>query len=271
MFSYLLEENTLILYHIYDTTYRAQHDYSNLVDGNGVMMFDDVKMVNPKLTSSSSSTLPPVSNHSSSSSTKTLQDRIHDLVTRISNTIEHVKNWPADSNDTTIHTERAKLITFIRDTVSSLQRVEQCVKNDVGLRQSLQNCRIPLDLLDLLDTEINPDCFSRGLLREAMAQLAGLRRRKNALEMLASAVQKGIDQNNNNNKTNPNNETKQQQQGEDSVTNNNMQQQQEPKQQKTKKKRTREDNINPIADGKLHNNDESQLFVGSNKKSKPEL
>ena len=36
------------------------------------------------------------------------------------------------------------------------------------------------------------DCFSRGLLRESMGQLAGLKRRKLALEMLGSAVQAGL-------------------------------------------------------------------------------
>ena len=38
------------------------------------------------------------------------------------------------------------------------------------------------------------DCFSRGLLREALGQLAGLKRRKLALEMLGAAIQTGLDQ-----------------------------------------------------------------------------
>ena len=37
------------------------------------------------------------------------------------------------------------------------------------------------------------DCFSRGLLREALGQLAGLKRRKLALEMLGAAIQAGLD------------------------------------------------------------------------------
>jgi hypothetical protein len=51
-------------------------------------------------------------------------------------------------------------------------------------------------LLDLLDHGggLNPECFSRGVLQEAMGQLAGLKRRKRALEMLGFAVQRGIDQ-----------------------------------------------------------------------------
>ena len=36
------------------------------------------------------------------------------------------------------------------------------------------------------------DCFSRGLLKEALGQLAGLKRRKLALEMLGAAVQTGL-------------------------------------------------------------------------------
>jgi Transcription factor subunit Med10 of Mediator complex len=129
-----------------------------------------------------------------SQSTKILQDRIHELITRLSATIEHVRNWPDDSNETVIKTERAKLISFIRDVVSSIQRIEQCIKNDTKLKLSLQNCRIPYDLLDLLEYELNPECFTRGLLREAMGQLAGLKRRKHALEMLGSAVQNGLDE-----------------------------------------------------------------------------
>lgn len=38
------------------------------------------------------------------------------------------------------------------------------------------------------------DCFSRGLLREALGQLAGLKRRKLALDMLGAAIQTGLDQ-----------------------------------------------------------------------------
>ena len=38
------------------------------------------------------------------------------------------------------------------------------------------------------------DCFSRGLLSDALEQLAGLKRRKLALEMLGSAVQKGLNE-----------------------------------------------------------------------------
>jgi hypothetical protein len=39
---------------------------------------------------------------------------------------------------------------------------------------------------------LNPDCFSRGLLRESLGQLKGLRRRKLALKMLGEAVHSGL-------------------------------------------------------------------------------
>ena len=78
--------------------------------------------------------------------------------------------------------------------IVALQSVESTVQNDSELRLTLQKTLIPMDLLELLDKGLNPDCFSRGLLKEAMGQLAGLKRRKMALEMLGSAVQKGLDQ-----------------------------------------------------------------------------
>jgi hypothetical protein len=81
----------------------------------------------------------------------------------------------------------------LNHVVTALQRVEGTIRSDAGLRKSLQECLIPVDLLDLLDSsKLHPDVFARGLLREALGQLAGLRRRKLALEMLGSAIQSGI-------------------------------------------------------------------------------
>ena len=88
----------------------------------------------------------------------------------------------------------SRLIASIRRIIAALQSVESTVQNDSELRLTLQKTLIPMDLLELLDKGLNPDCFSRGLLKEAMGQLAGLKRRKMALEMLGSAVQKGLDQ-----------------------------------------------------------------------------
>ena len=61
-----------------------------------------------------------------------------------------------------------------------------------------------LAIVILLLLSLLIDCFSRGLLKEALGQLAGLRRRKLALEMLGAAIQTGLNQrdadNNNSNK-----------------------------------------------------------------------
>lgn len=123
-----------------------------------------------------------------------LQEKLHDLLSRLAGTMEHVKDWP-ENTDTAVHVESTtRLIQSIRDIIAVLQKVEQAVQKDPALKQQLQNCLIPMDLLELLDCGLNPDCFSRGLLREAMGQLSGLKRRKHALEMLGSAVQKGLDQ-----------------------------------------------------------------------------
>lgn len=149
-------------------------------------------MVNPKSNTTSAKSTAPIITPSA----KTLQERLHELLSRLANTIEHVKNWP-DGDETVINTERTKLISLIHDIIKSLQRVENVVKNDIKLKLTLQNCLIPFDLLDLLDYEINPDCFSRGLLKEVIRQLDGLKRRKNALEMLGSAIQIGLDKKDN--------------------------------------------------------------------------
>jgi hypothetical protein len=126
---------------------------------------------------------------------RTLQERLHKLLSRLAETIEQVKKWPeAKGDDASIHVERTtQLIANIRAVLKSLSRVEACLKDDAALRESLQQCKIPLDLLDLLaSSNLNPECFSRGLLREALGQLAGLKRRKLALELLGAAVQSGI-------------------------------------------------------------------------------
>jgi hypothetical protein len=86
------------------------------------------------------------------------------------------------------------LIAGIQAVIASVQKVDGTIKSDPVLRKNLQECLIPLDLLDLLDHGggLNPDCFSRALLKEALGQLAGLKRRKLALEMLGAAVESGL-------------------------------------------------------------------------------
>lgn len=129
---------------------------------------------------------------------RNLQDRLHELLSRLASTSDIVKNWPESEGDnSSIHVERTtRLIASIRETITSISKVEGVVQADAALKQSLQECLIPFDLLDLLDHGggLNPECFSRGVLQEAMGQLAGLKRRKRALEMLGLAVQRGIEQ-----------------------------------------------------------------------------
>lgn len=132
------------------------------------------------------------------SGAKNLQERLHILLTRLSKTTDLIKTWPeSDGDDASIHVETTtKLITCVLDVITALQKVEGVLKVDAVLKKSLQECKVPINLLDLLDhgNGLNPDCFSRGLLREALGQLAGLKRRKLALDMLGAAIQTGLDQ-----------------------------------------------------------------------------
>lgn len=127
---------------------------------------------------------------------KALQERLNYLISRLSASIGVIKTWPStDGDDASIHVKTtSKLISTILETKRALEKVEGTIKADAELRKSLQNCPVPINLLDLLDhgDGLNPDCFSRGLLREALGQLAGLKRRKLALEMLGAAVQTGL-------------------------------------------------------------------------------
>jgi hypothetical protein len=127
-----------------------------------------------------------------------LQERLHELLSRIATVSDIVKNWPESDGDVTAtHVERtSRLIAAIRQVLTMIEKTETVVKADAALKQSLQDCLIPLDLLDLMDHGggLNPDCFSRGILTEALGQLAGLTRRKLALSMLGAAVQQGINQ-----------------------------------------------------------------------------
>jgi hypothetical protein len=133
---------------------------------------------------------------------RALQEALHILLTRLAATQEHVQKWPSDQSaaaaaaGTTenIHvSSTTKLIQLLNEVVTALRGVEDTIRKDAALRKSLAECPIPVDLLDLLDSSrLNPDVFARGLLREALGQLAGLRRRKLALEMLGAAIQSGI-------------------------------------------------------------------------------
>lgn len=142
---------------------------------------------------------PKDSNGPIAENARHLQEQLHKLLSKLTDTTDFIKNWPeAKGGDGSMHVERtSQLITKIHTTISMLQKVEGCLQQDAALRETLRQCSIPLDLLDMLDSsKLNPDCFSRGLLREALGQLAGLKRRKLALELLGAAVaagQSGVD------------------------------------------------------------------------------
>lgn len=127
---------------------------------------------------------------------KNLQEKLHQLLSKLSGAIELIKTWPeSDGDDASIHVQTTtKLIAAILEVLGGLKNVEGVVKADTDLRKSLQGCPVPINLLDLLDHGggLNPDCFSRGLLRESLGQLKGLRRRKLALKMLGEAVHSGL-------------------------------------------------------------------------------
>lgn len=128
---------------------------------------------------------------------KALQERLHDLLTQLSDATITMKNWQESSegDDTRVHIEATtSLMSNIQGILHAIARVENVVKTDQVLYQTLQDCPIPLDLLDLMDCQggLNPDCFSRGLLKEALGQLAGLKRRKLALDMLGDAIERGM-------------------------------------------------------------------------------
>ena len=156
-------------------------------------------------------TMPPYATSSSATSkpvilpgAKTLQDQLHDLISRFTLASEHIKNWneSGSSNDatavsnahthnTTIHAEStSRLLLLIQEGLKSLQKVEATLKTDTELRQVLMNIHVPYDLLELLDyTNINPDLYLRGLVNEATQQLVGLQRRKSALHLLSTTIE----------------------------------------------------------------------------------
>ncbi|GAX16948.1 hypothetical protein FisN_5Hh326 [Fistulifera solaris] len=137
----------------------------------------------------------PNSNGSIAENARQFQDQLHRLLSKLTDTTDFIKNWPeAKGGDGSMHVERtSQLITKIHTTVQMLQRVEGFLQKDAALRETFLQCRIPLDLLDMLDSsKVNPDLFARGLLREALGQLAGLKRRKLALELLGGAITSGI-------------------------------------------------------------------------------
>lgn len=98
--------------------------------------------------SGSPSSLPPPSDGA-----KSLQERLNLLLSKLSSAIETVKTWPTmDGDDASIHVKTtSKLIVSIQEIVTALKNVEGTLKSDAELRNSLKNCPVPINLLDLLD------------------------------------------------------------------------------------------------------------------------
>eukprot|EP00557_Chaetoceros_sp_GSL56_P001315 CAMPEP_0176494626 /NCGR_PEP_ID=MMETSP0200_2-20121128/10207_1 /TAXON_ID=947934 /ORGANISM="Chaetoceros sp., Strain GSL56" /LENGTH=151 /DNA_ID=CAMNT_0017892417 /DNA_START=144 /DNA_END=596 /DNA_ORIENTATION=- len=66
---------------------------------------------------------------------------------------------------------------------------------DEDIANKLRQIAVPLDLLDMMDCAggLNPDCFARGLIKEALRQMGNLQRRKASMKMLAATIQNGLD------------------------------------------------------------------------------
>ena len=143
-----------------------------------------------------------------------LLDRLRILLNRLQSTAEILQNWPETKGDDSkgVHAETsAELIASIRRIALGVRSVERHVNGtgDGGggggggsasteaFRTSLEEeFPIPLDLLDLLDVGqpfgINPQCYARGLMVEALRQLSVLERRKRVLNMLARSIEGGM-------------------------------------------------------------------------------
>lgn len=131
------------------------------------------------------------------SCTLSLQDRLHTLLTRLSNTSKHLTKteWPS-ADDARVHSEKTLLlITSIEKIIEAIKMVEVKV-NSPEMYDKLRQVAIPLDLLDMMDCAggVNPDCFARGLMDEASRQLGNLQRRKTSMKILAKTIQNGMEQ-----------------------------------------------------------------------------
>lgn len=137
---------------------------------------------------------------------QSLQERLHTLLTRLSDIGEILKKWPETKtgDDSSIHTRTtAKLISEIQRTIEGIKLVEEKVnavpsenvKSEDAIANKLRQTAVPLDLLDMMDFAggLNPDCFARGLIKEALRQMGNLQRRKASMRMLAVAIKNGME------------------------------------------------------------------------------
>ena len=163
-------------------------------------------------------------------SNQSLQQLLHTLLTRLCDSSAIIKSWPEGGDDNSVHAETTtKLIASIHKIVDAIRLVEEKVNPNLGddtptttttnnnnnsnneqqqeeennkpseqeivLANQLRQTAVPLDLLDMMDANsLNPDCFARGLLSEALRQFSNLQSRKASMNMLAQLVEKGFEQ-----------------------------------------------------------------------------
>lgn len=142
---------------------------------------------------------------------QSLQERLHTLLTRLSDASKILSTWPetqTGDDSISIHTKTtSKLIQAIQRTVDGIKLVEEKVNagaytgddskpspEDIALTNQLRQTPVPIDLLDMMDYahNVNPDCFARGLIKESMKQLGNLQRRKASMRLLAKAIDNGM-------------------------------------------------------------------------------
>lgn len=169
------------------------------------------------------STTPANNDDTAADAGEYLLDRLRILLSRLQTTAEILQNWPETSsaqqgNDSAkVHAETStELVASIRKIALGIRSIERHVNGTAGgggggggtgssstaaadaFRTSLEeNYPIPLDLLDLLDVGqptfgLNPQCYARGLIVEALRQLSVLERRKRAASMLAIFIEEGL-------------------------------------------------------------------------------
>lgn len=102
----------------------------------------------------------PSSAAAPSEGAKQLQDKLHLLLNKLAQSMKIINEWPdEDGDDSTPHTETTQNLTnSVLDVVEALKDVEGVIKTDSILRKSLQECQVPVNLLDLLDhgSGLNP-------------------------------------------------------------------------------------------------------------------
>jgi hypothetical protein len=149
------------------------------------------------MNTSSSSSGPTVASDNKTS----LLARLHNLISTLTEATNAVKNWPSSHDDQVHYDATTNLIQSLHMVVDALKDVEDRVGNDgnhtkatSAVGHSILDAPVVVDLLDLMDygNGLNPEIFIKQLIREALRQLSGLKRRKQALGMLGQAIENGL-------------------------------------------------------------------------------